>query len=191
MYFPCSLCLGIAILLPSSHHLFLLPSSNLWAEKEECWLNWFQRFICFLPNCPREFSLPSPGSRVECRAWGGDPHAVWSPSLLPLSGGRGMKGERLVLCRWSWSDGEGATIIAHLTERPAIITVVITTCIIPGSMLDILDILMVTKHFWVLLFCFIDEKTLLIEVRYLPTVTELISCTPWMYLGFPQTGWRW
>ena len=53
-----------------------------------------------------------------------------------------MKGEGLVLCRWSWSDGEGATIIAHPRERPGMITMVIITCIIPGCVLDILDILL-------------------------------------------------
>lgn len=52
-----------------------------------------------------------------------------------------MKGEGLVLRGWSWSDGEGATIIAHPRERPGMITMIIT-CIIPGSVLDILDILL-------------------------------------------------
>lgn len=66
------------------------------------------------------------------------------------------------MCRLSWSGREGATIIAHLRERPGIImTVIILTCFIPGSVLGILDILpylIITKHICIVLFYFTDER---------------------------------
>ena len=70
-----------------------------------------------------------------------------------------MRGEGLVLCGLSWSDGEGAMIVAHLRERPGIIMTLTTlTCAIPGSVLHVLPYLIITKHFGVLVFCFTDEK---------------------------------
>lgn len=66
------------------------------------------------------------------------------------------------MCRLSWSGRKGATIIAHPRERPGIVmTMIILTCFIPGSVLDILDILpslIITKHICVVLFYFTDER---------------------------------
>lgn len=95
-----------------------------------------------------ELSSPQdarPGlGRAEAEAervgWGSPSRVEFFPcNCLKVTGN---EGEGLLLCRLSWPCQEGATIIAHLGERSAIImTMIIITCCIPDSVLDVSDIL--------------------------------------------------
>lgn len=61
--------------------------------------------------------------------------------------------------------------------------VVITSS--PGAVLDVLDVLIITKHFWVVLLCSADEKMEAHGGSILASVTG-INCPAQVHWGFSE-----